>query len=47
MSEQEATAIMAEIRLLSGKEFRSLFPQSRMYEERFLGMTKSYTAYTL
>jgi 2-polyprenyl-3-methyl-5-hydroxy-6-metoxy-1,4-benzoquinol methylase len=47
MSAQSAREILDEIRLLSEQEFRSLFPQSQMFEEKFLGMTKSYTAYNL
>jgi Methyltransferase domain len=47
MSVEAATETLNEIRLLSAKEFRSLFPQSQIYEEKFLGMAKSYTAYNL
>jgi 2-polyprenyl-3-methyl-5-hydroxy-6-metoxy-1,4-benzoquinol methylase len=47
MTLAQSTAILDEIRLLSEKEFRALFPASRMYKETFLGMTKSYTAYNL
>ena len=34
-----------EIRLLSLREMIVLFPQSRIYKEQFLGMTKSITAH--
>ena len=34
-----------EIRLLSLREMIALFPQSRIYKEQFLGMTKSITAH--
>jgi hypothetical protein len=47
ISSQRATQLLEEIRLLSGKEFRTLFPRSRMYEERVFSMVKSYTAYNL
>lgn len=47
LSVQEATALMDEIRLLTAKELKALFPRSRMYKERFLGMTKSFTAHNL
>jgi hypothetical protein len=43
----EANAIIDEIRLLSEREVRALFPTSRIYREKFLGMNKSYTAYNL
>jgi hypothetical protein len=36
-----------EIRLLSEGEFRRLFPQSSIYKEKFLTMTKSFTAHNL
>lgn len=38
---------LAELRLLRRAEFRSMFPNSQIWTERFLGMPKSYTAYTL
>ena len=47
MTAEEAAAILAEIRLLSEEEVRRLFPRSRIYRERFLGMTKSFTAHNL
>jgi len=47
MTAAAATAMLDEIRLLSADEFRRLFPGSRLYYERFMGMTKSFTAYTL
>ena len=34
-----------EIRLLSLREMIVLFPQSKIYKEQFLGMTKSITAH--
>jgi hypothetical protein len=47
LSLEDAAAILAEIRLLSEREFLVLFPHSRIYRERMLGMTKSLTAYNL
>ena len=34
-----------EIRLLSEKEMKKLFPKSKIYFEKFLGMNKSFTMY--
>lgn len=34
-----------EIRLLSRKEMKILFPGSDLYDEKFLGLTKSFTAH--
>ncbi len=44
-SRQEAIQYVNDIRLLTEKEFRSLFPGARIYKERFLGLTKSFIAY--
>ena len=38
---------LAELRLLRLREFRSLFPASEIWTERFLGLPKSYTAFKL
>lgn len=35
-----------EIRLLSFSEMKSLFPESKIYKEKFLGGTKSFTAHS-
>ena len=40
-----AAQYIKEIRLLSISEMRQLFPDSRIYKEKFLGMTKSITAH--
>jgi hypothetical protein len=40
----DAVNQVAEIRLLSKKEYARLFPQSKIYQERFMGMTKSFVA---
>jgi hypothetical protein len=40
-----AVAEVTAIRLLSENEFRRLFPEGRLYKERFLGLTKSFIAY--
>jgi 2-polyprenyl-3-methyl-5-hydroxy-6-metoxy-1,4-benzoquinol methylase len=47
MAPSDADAMLAEIRLLSLAEVKALFPHSRIYSERLLGMTKSFTAYSL
>lgn len=36
---------VAEIKLLTKKEMKSLFPNSSIYNEQFLGMNKSFVAY--
>ena len=40
-------AAVAEVRLLRLKEFKRLFPDSRILVERWLGLPKSYIAYKL
>jgi hypothetical protein len=47
LSSRDADAMLDEIRLLSRGEVARLFPGSRIYDERFMGLTKSFTAYTL
>jgi hypothetical protein len=47
MSPGAAAAVLDEIRLLSRQEFQRLFQTSRIYEERVLGVTKSFTAYSM
>jgi len=34
-----------EIRLLTKKEIQYLFPEAKIYNEQFIGLTKSFTAY--
>ncbi len=41
----EAKQYIEEIRLLSIQEMKELFPGSRLYLEKFYGMTKSFTAH--
>jgi ubiquinone/menaquinone biosynthesis C-methylase UbiE len=41
----EAEKLIKSIRLLSKAEFRMLFPNSNIFEEKFLGLTKSFIAY--
>ena len=38
-----ASQYIEEIRLLSLKEMKLLFPSSKIYFEKFLGMNKSFT----
>lgn len=40
-----ARAEVTAIRLLSEYEFRQLFPEGRLYKERFFGLTKSFIIY--
>jgi ubiquinone/menaquinone biosynthesis C-methylase UbiE len=42
---QTARQIVESIRLLDKRKFVSLFPDAVLYEERILGMTKSFVAY--
>lgn len=44
-SRQEAIDYLRGIRLLTEKELKSLFPEARIYKEKFLGMTKSFLIY--
>lgn len=43
-TKQEVEDQLQELRLLTYKEMRELFPDCRILRERFLGMTKSYIA---
>jgi len=43
---RKAKEIVESIRLLDKKEFGKLFPDATIYEEKILGMTKSFVAYT-
>ena len=47
LSIQEANRSLDEIQLLSKKQYKQLFPNSKIYKEKFVGMTKSLTAYNL
>jgi SAM-dependent methyltransferase len=40
-----ATQIVEGIRLLDRRELTELFPSGRIFEEKFLGLTKSFVAY--
>lgn len=42
---KRARKIVEEIRLLDKREMLALFPGSHLFEEKFLWMTKSFTAY--
>jgi hypothetical protein len=41
---REAEELVNEIRLLTRAEFRSLFPDAKIYSERFCGLAKSFMA---
>jgi hypothetical protein len=41
----QARHLVESFRLLSKKEFSRLFPDAEIYEEKILGMTKSFVAY--
>lgn len=43
--EQECQEMVTGIQLLDKKRFVSLFPNANIYEEKFLGLTKSFIAY--
>jgi ubiquinone/menaquinone biosynthesis C-methylase UbiE len=42
---QEAREVVESIRLITKKEFKALFPNASIYEEKVLGMTKSFVAF--
>ena len=44
--EQFAQNYTDEIRLMTKKELKEIFPKSNIFCERFLGMTKSFTVHT-
>ena len=44
-SYEDALKEVTAIRLLSEREFRTLFPEGRLGKERLFGLTKSFTAY--
>jgi len=41
-----AYELVTSIRLLKYKEIKTLFPEAKIYKERFLGLIKSYIAYS-
>ncbi|MCB0918266.1 MAG: class I SAM-dependent methyltransferase [Actinobacteria bacterium] len=45
LSEDDAAALLTELRLLSRKEFQQLFPDGRLVVERFAGLAKSFTVH--
>jgi hypothetical protein len=36
-----------EVRLVSKKDFESLFKDAKIYKEKIIGLTKSFTAYKI
>jgi hypothetical protein len=43
--EKAAWELVNEVRLLSKDEFKSIFPNATIYQEKVLGLTKSFIAY--
>ena len=43
--ESEILNDISQIHLLNKKELKNLFPNCKIFEERFLGITKSIVAY--
>ena len=46
-ADEELNEVLAELRLLTFREFRELFREGRIWVERVLGLPKSCTAYAL
>jgi hypothetical protein len=46
LDDETARALVTSIRLLNRREFVQLFPQSKIYEEKYAGLIKSFVAYT-
>jgi hypothetical protein len=42
---KQAKEIVSSIRLLNKKDFLNLFPEGNIWEEKILGLTKSFIAY--
>ncbi|PRY89871.1 class I SAM-dependent methyltransferase [Mongoliibacter ruber] len=45
--EKDAQQYLDEIRLINESEMEKLFPEANIYKEKWLGMTKSFTAHNL
>jgi 2-polyprenyl-3-methyl-5-hydroxy-6-metoxy-1,4-benzoquinol methylase len=45
--EEEAKQYLQEIRLISESDMKKLFPGAKIYKEKFLGMSKSFTAHNM
>ena len=43
---EKAKSSVTSIKLLSKNALSNLFPQGEIYEEKFLGMTKSFVVYS-
>jgi len=39
-------SVVTSIRLLSRGEFTQIFPEATIFDEKFLGLVKSFVAYT-
>lgn len=42
---EKAEAMVKEIRLMTGREIRQIFPTATIYKERFFGLVKSFVAH--
>lgn len=45
VDKQEAMELVSSVRLLRKKEVLALFPNANLFEEKFFGLTKSFTVY--
>ncbi len=45
--EKAAKQYVEEIRLISRKEYKELFPSSKIWKEKFMGLSKSFIAHNL
>jgi hypothetical protein len=47
IKKESAKSFLNELRLMSFKELREVFPESRIYREKILGLTKSFAAHNI
>jgi ubiquinone/menaquinone biosynthesis C-methylase UbiE len=46
-NKEAAINLVKEVRLVSKKDFESLFKDAKIYKEKIIGLTKSFTAYKI
>jgi hypothetical protein len=46
-NKEAAINLVKEVKLLSRKEFAAFFKDAKIYKEKILGVTKSFTAYKI